>query len=131
MCDKAFKRSDALKEHSETHTGEKAYQCTTCDKSFRRSSSLKTHKLTHTGEKPYKCKTCMKYFNRSDLLKGHEKLHIDGKFQCSICSISNQNLRRHEASQHTELKTSFKCDLCDKSFALEVLLYSHKTRIHT
>jgi len=37
------------------HTREKPFACAKCDQAFNRSDTLKKHERTHTGEKPYKC----------------------------------------------------------------------------
>ena len=58
LCDFKSNRSNNLKRHMLTHTGEKPHKCDICNYSARSKSSLMTHKRTHTGEKPYQCSIC-------------------------------------------------------------------------
>ena len=60
-----------LKNHTLTHTGEKAHLCDVCGKRFARRHQLKTHERLHTGEKPYICSGCGRGFTTS----GNRNLH--------------------------------------------------------
>ena len=67
--------SSSLRQHGLTHTGSKAYVCSTCNKAFFQASNLKTHMLTHTKDKPYVCYVCNKGSSHGSSLQQHTKVH--------------------------------------------------------
>jgi len=54
---------------------EKPFHCMYCSMSFDRTDSLKRHTRTHTGEKPYKCPQCPKAFTQSGHMRSHQRKH--------------------------------------------------------
>lgn len=49
-----FISANDLKNHNNSHKGEKSHVCEVCGKAFVRQDALKIHMRSHTGEKPYK-----------------------------------------------------------------------------
>ena len=51
LCEKVFNNRDSIILHKKKyHTGNKSHWCTECGKGFYKSQSLKKHQRSHTGE---------------------------------------------------------------------------------
>ncbi|KAG5344041.1 ZN235 protein, partial [Acromyrmex heyeri] len=70
ICPAAFKRSNDLKRHTQTHA-EKPHVCEICSKVFNFKINLIKHKRIHSDKKPYKCLICNKDFMRKASLLTH------------------------------------------------------------
>jgi uncharacterized Zn-finger protein len=55
VCDKIFKTSSSLFQHTNTDTRERAFSCPICSWTFTRNGILERHLTVHTREKPFKC----------------------------------------------------------------------------
>ncbi|CAH1776322.1 unnamed protein product, partial [Owenia fusiformis] len=55
--------------HQETKT--RKFQCPHCDRSFKAGLHLKDHLNSHTGEKPYTCEICRKGFTQLSTKRRH------------------------------------------------------------
>ena len=55
---------------------DKKFKCDVCGKSFDRNAKLRDHKNTHTGEKPYQCKYCSACFASIGTHAMHQRSHL-------------------------------------------------------
>ena len=81
------------------------YNCDICEEHFRVFSQFKKHTQETHKTRPLKCADCNQRFN--------DKL----------------GLSTHREAKHEKLKI-FQCDLCQKHFSADRLLYQHRREIH-
>ncbi|EDV29271.1 uncharacterized protein TRIADDRAFT_16340, partial [Trichoplax adhaerens] len=110
---KPFKAKYKLVNHIRVHTGEKPFQCPfpSCCKLFARSENLKIHKRTHTGnsEKPFICEFegCGRRFANSSDRKKHSHVHTSDKPY--ICKVPGcEKAYTHPSSLRKHMKTHSK-----------------------
>ncbi|XP_067635471.1 zinc finger protein 91-like [Eurosta solidaginis] len=132
FCDKCYKRSNALRNHTRTHTGERPFLCPECGKSFTASTNLKNHLGRHSVIKAYECPLCPKKFRCSSNLISHKKTHNAVKSHiCDVCGYAFRQaslLRKHKLNHSGE--KPYKCDFCGMRFVRADQQRRH-IRIHT
>ncbi|KAK5674331.1 hypothetical protein LTS10_012915 [Elasticomyces elasticus] len=77
------KPTGAVSDVSETITGPHKRKCRFCTRTFTKTEHLKRHQRSHTGERPYICSLCGKEFARSDVLARHFRVHTPPPEDCS------------------------------------------------
>lgn len=111
-CGKAFKRADALRQHSLQHLNGPeevadarlvAYQCPVCDRLCHSKNRLENHLAVHSSERAYLCEVCGAAFKT-------RSVH-----------------RKHVVNQH-EKPSSFPCNICDRKFNTKYDLERHMKR---
>uniref|UniRef100_B3P0F7 GG16750 n=1 Tax=Drosophila erecta TaxID=7220 RepID=B3P0F7_DROER len=70
--DNCLKRLNHERNHKESPV-HRPHVCSTCQKAFKTSTALKDHSVVHTGEQPFHCELCKTFFNRRNALATHYK----------------------------------------------------------
>ena len=108
ICQKSFKRSSNLSQHTKIHDENvlKKYKCNICEYKTWRRGELKKHSITHMEQKPdkYFCNTCQfKTWNKGELNR-HNIVHsTETPYTCNFCNKqikSKQKLASHEKQVH-------------------------------
>lgn len=107
-CGKAFKRPDALKQHSAVHLNHPPFTCPTCDKGCRSRAHLKQHMSVHSARRLFLCELCGASFKTRAVQRKHILTihHHPKAYSCLNCSRkfnTKYALRRH-MKQHLERK---------------------------
>ncbi|XP_049804449.1 zinc finger protein 583-like [Schistocerca nitens] len=107
-CGKAFKRPDALKQHSAVHLNHPPFTCPTCDKGCRSRAHLKQHLSVHSARRLFLCELCGASFKTRAVQRKHILTihHHPKAYSCLNCSRrfnTKYALRRH-MKQHLERK---------------------------
>lgn len=129
ICGKRYIYQCTLKQHLDSHTGNKPYKCDVCQKTFPHLAYISIHMRLHTGERPYQCSLCGETFITSSKLSSHMRRRHVGNWkahQCKICDKKFQyprQLREHKVT-HTGDRP-YTCEVCCKSFALPKYIAIH------
>ena len=131
VCKKYFAKSEHLRNHMITHTGERSHNCDQCGKAFFQDAHLKSHMLIHKGTLPYSCNLCKKSFRQNPHLKIHIMTHTGEKpytcEECGKCFARKNAFKEHKLSHTGERPET--CPKCSKTFisrqSLKKHLYTH------
>lgn len=117
-CDKKFTQKNCVQSHIHcVHIKDKPFICEECGKSCGQKSALKQHMETHTEERPFQCFMCPKMFKSAQQAKMHEIWHKDTTYPCPHCDLklkSKITLRRHMLV-HSDIR-KHKCNYCGNEF---------------
>lgn len=97
FCHKGFAQEAAKREHEKSHSELKSYQCGVCDKSFARAQYRNIHEKRHAGLKRYACEYCNKCFVNSDNWRAHIRTHTGERpYKCQFCGTTFTNAWSHK-----------------------------------
>nr|XP_034838196.1 zinc finger protein 182-like [Maniola hyperantus] len=133
-CGKKFITRRLLLMHCRAKHGyEKTDKCSYCDYRASNAEQVKIHERLHTGEKPFVCKTCGAGFHRKSSYLQHVAIHLPEKtVQCDQCParFKSVTLMRIHKNRHRPSPYTFKCGVCNNSFARRRNVARHLQRVH-
>ncbi|TRY62193.1 hypothetical protein TCAL_07437 [Tigriopus californicus] len=115
---KGFKKTKTNKTSSKIHRGTRRradFQCHYCGKEYASKTTLQNHVQQHEGVERFKCTFCDYGTNVKAVLIDHEKHHLRER------GLTNED---------TGMQLYYDCDQCDKKFAQQSGLRSHRKRVH-
>jgi len=156
MCPRSFDAKIKLQRHVSYHKKhhQEMFHCGRCSQFFLKWSTWKTHENMHRRfdarkrqdavsmpvTSDYACSRCYRRFDCRFMLEHHEKSHVavdkrkSRVFCCSHCSrtfASSALLREHETSHSEHPSTGHICQLCNKRYLYQSILYKHMERVHS
>lgn len=154
VCSREFSRLDNLKTHElRMHSNERSFFCD-CGSGFMRKTDMIYHQSVHVKsgspgiatnpeelDRTLGCPICALPFPKIEKLNEHiELIHMDTKFQCSICLskfFNKEELNWHQ--KHTMIPSipqtqaswsHFICNVCNHNFSNINMCKSHILRVH-
>ena len=137
LCDYVGKNITHLKNHRRRlHGNMRTYKCNQCDKSYGVNADLNRHKKTVHETPVFLCQVCNKSYKSKagydDHIKSHEDDYVKPIFNCMMCEktySSKIGLANHIKGEHLDMKESFLCAICGKSFT-NLTAYTGHSNLH-
>ena len=125
-----------LTDHCRGTQEHKSFKCDQCDKIFVFGKDLNRHKkIVHRNDR-FTCSVCEKVYKSEYVYKKHMIKHNEGyvqpMFKCQVCErefTTKFSLSNHIKSQHLELKKTYSCPLCGKTFS-QLRSYRQHANVH-
>jgi len=108
ICYKRMRES-SMKQHCQTHSKVRRFECNICSQHFtRRSDMLRHQRVLHKKQKPHACKVCRKKFSTKSLLLSHLRNHVSSNvYECSGCRV--KFCRKEYYDDHVKLLCKDAC----------------------
>ncbi|KAI8871279.1 hypothetical protein GQ42DRAFT_162117 [Ramicandelaber brevisporus] len=81
-----------------------------CGSRFNRSEHLKRHESTHSGQRPFECDICHRFFSRYDNMKQHREIHTAGRGRRNTSSESKKSRKTHQLGTEPPLSAQLPGD---------------------
>lgn len=130
-CDKKFYTKSALQKHMKIHSCTKRFACNLCDYKSYTNYQVTAHKRNaHGPKKTMQCIECHRWFSSVAGLQLHVLKHGGEKnFKCPECPktyFSPKSLRTHVQQIHSEVKTTYTCEICGAILRTMAGFINHK-----
>ena len=135
LCGQIFNLKKNLQRHQQSSMkdGVHKFNCDKCNGNFCTRTMLINHRETKHGQEPgiFKCYRCSTNFRLyADLQNHKQSVHFSEAYKCKECDKSFErydNLKRHKATHNDNdnLKSDFKCELCNTSFVWRTSYQKH------
>lgn len=125
ICQKMFSTEKDMQEHNDTHEDCAFWQCGVCYTLFGDTKSLKQHMDSHDQKISYNCSFCNEGFTDLGNFSKHVVEH-NGLYTCTKCDLTFKHENEkcvHDIEIHKV--NSFKCSLCQNSYAKQHELTRH------
>ncbi|XP_050545389.1 zinc finger protein 43-like isoform X2 [Daktulosphaira vitifoliae] len=141
ICSKSFTQYFLLEEHQNIHINSNSFKCNLCHLILSDYSMFITHKKSHDISKIYqtedvcnylklnenfKCNVCGMLFACSKILEEHTTVHIEPKLEKLQICMKNEL----ENEIQTNIRSEFKCDLCNDIFNTQSQIVTHILSTH-
>lgn len=119
--------------------GERRVTCEMCGKIMLNGVTFRDHMNTHSGQKPYQCKICFISYSSSSRLRKHKlnkhERREKKRFKCTVefCDkdfADRVGWKRHLFLTHNIIKNKIDCEICGKSFPYPQILKEHIKKEH-
>ncbi len=132
ICDYIVVKGIGLYRHmKDIHPEQRPYGYWLCEKNFQTDHDWLNHMNAMHWVKAYKCTQCVYSTSVDSRILEHVHTHATQKFECALCEMKLST--KVALCRHTLLylsKEEFLCAICNKSYALQLVLGVHTRGKH-
>ena len=128
ICGKSFSHKDNKNVHIiKIHKPNEAkHKCDFCDYRGVHPRDIRYHLDRVHKKTTFDCDQCDSKFAYEHYLKKHMKFLHENKGECPVCNKVVVALKEHMKRLHDNERPKFKCDVCQKELATQIVLDQHK-----